>query len=118
MQSRAQTVTEYMREVPADRLDALTELREICLQTLKGYKESMEYGMPTYSLNGAPQVAWNSQKNYISLYIMAEGVIKKYKPQLKNFDVGKSCIRYKKPNQLNFQLIKSMLADTTTAEPS
>lgn len=117
MQSRAQTVTEYMREVPNDRLDALTELREMCLQTLSGYKETMEYGMPTYSHANHPQVAWNSQKNYISLYLMHSGVIKKYKPQLKNLDVGKSCIRYKKADQMNFNLIRQMLADTAAAEP-
>lgn len=110
MQSRATTVTEYMREVPPERMDALTELREVCLQTLQGYKEGMEYGMPYYTREGYRHIAWNSQKGYISLYLPSE-ILKKYKPQLKHLDLGGGCIRFKKPEQLNFTLIKKMLED-------
>lgn len=111
MPHHLQTVTEYMREARPTHLDALTELREICLQTLPGFKESMEYGVPTYSHNGKAEVSWNSQKDHISLFLMNPDIIKKYKPQLKNLDINKSCIRYKNPSQIDFDLIKKILTD-------
>lgn len=94
MQSKATTVTEYLKTVPADRLDALLDLRDLCLQTLKGFKEGMQYGMPSYSFQDQVKVAWNSQKDYIYLYI---------------YDVSKSSIRYKNPSDLDFNLIEKML---------
>jgi uncharacterized protein YdhG (YjbR/CyaY superfamily) len=112
MQSRAQTVTEYMRDVPDEHLDALTELREICLQTLRGFKESMEFGIPSYSRNGQLTVAWASTpKEEIQLQIFHEPTLKKFKPLLKHLDVGKSTIHFKKPEQLDSALIRKILED-------
>ena len=48
MQSDAKTVTEYLLEVPEERLATLKKLRALCRKHLKGFKESMEYGMPSY----------------------------------------------------------------------
>jgi hypothetical protein len=48
MQSTAATVDEYLQTVPAERLAALIRIRELCLATLRGYEESMQYGGPTY----------------------------------------------------------------------
>jgi uncharacterized protein YdhG (YjbR/CyaY superfamily) len=114
MTSKAKTVTEYMKEVTADHLDALTELREICLQTLRGFRESMEFGMPSYTRNNKIEVAWTSQKNFISIYFNNEQVFKKFKAELKGLDTGKSWIRFKKPRDLDFQLISKMLQDVVT----
>lgn len=109
MQSKATTVTEYLKTVPADRLDALIELRDLCLRTLKGFKESMQYGMPSYSLHNEVQVAWNSQKDHLSLYILTDRILDSFKNELKKTDWGKSCIRYKKPTDLDFTLIEKIL---------
>jgi len=113
MQSKANTVTEYLKTVPPNRLDALLELRDLCLQTLKGYKEGMQYGMPSYSFHDQVKVAWNSQKDYISLYILTTAILDQFKTQLKNTDFGKSCIRYKKTADLDFTLIEKILLQVT-----
>ena len=109
MQSKANTVTEYLREVPADRLDALLELRDLCLQTLTGYKETMLYGMPTYSLNNENRISWNSEKNHISIYINRSAILDKFKSEIKKADFGKSCIRYRHPADIDWKIIKSIL---------
>lgn len=109
MQSKATTVTEYLKTVSADRLDALLDLRDLCLQTLKGFKEGMQYGMPSYSFQNEVKVAWDSQKEYISLCILTPEILDLFRDQLKKNDVGKSCIRYKKTADLNFSLIKKIL---------
>ena len=91
---------------------SLTRLRELCLSTLRGYEESMQYGMPSYSKNGGDGVSFNSQKNYISLYILEE-VVDKYRDQLKN--AGKCCIRYTRPEQIDCALVEKLLEDTANS---
>ena len=110
MQSTATTVSEYLKTVPPDRFAALTRLRQLCLKTLNGYEEDMQYGMPSYSKNGTVEIGFNSQKNYISLYVLKKAVVDKYRDQLK--DVGKGCIRYRRPGQIDFALVEKLLEDT------
>ena len=113
MQSTATTVDEYMETVPPQRLEALTRLRQLCLSTLEGYEESMQYGGPTYSKNGTIEVGFMSQKNYISLYVLKKEVVDRYRDQLK--DVGKGCIRYRRPEQIDFAVVEKLLEETVTS---
>jgi uncharacterized protein YdhG (YjbR/CyaY superfamily) len=113
MQSTAATVDEYLETVPLDRAGALAELRQLCLSNLVGYKEGMDYGMPSYSKDGVTEVGFNSQKHYISLYILNKQVVDKYRDQLK--DVGKGCIRYRKPEHIDFTLIEQMLDEVAVS---
>ena len=112
MQSTAATVDEYLETVPLDRAGALAELRQLCLSNLIGYKEGMDYGMPSYSKDGVTEVGFNSQKHYISLYINP-AVLDKHRDQIK--DCGKSCIRYHNPNQIDFALVENLLKDTAAS---
>ena len=116
MQSQAADVARYLEEVPGERLEALTRLRALCVSTLEGYEESMDYGMPCYAKDGVIQVAFASQKNYISLYILKEPVLDKHRPNLKGFNLGKGCIRYSKPEKINFAVVEQLLKDTLTTE--
>lgn len=67
MKSEATTVEEYLAEAPEQRRPALETLRRLCLDELSGYDEEMRYGMPSYSRDGTVEVAFASQKNYVSL---------------------------------------------------
>lgn len=51
MQSKAATVDDYLKEVPAERLKALTRIRELFRKELKSYTETMRYGGPCYEKN-------------------------------------------------------------------
>jgi len=82
MQSKAENVDKYLEDVPAQRLDALRRLREMCTTHLTGYEESMVYGMPSYSVDGTVEVAFASQKQYISLYILKQDVFDRHRPAL------------------------------------
>lgn len=110
MQSKAINVDDYLKEVPADRLEALIKLRTLCRDILANHTESMLYGMPTYTLNGTADVAFNSQKNYISLYVISSEVIARYRDRL-NVPTGKSCINFSRPQKMNFAVIADMLRD-------
>ena len=110
MQSTATNVDEYLETVPPERLGALVRLRDLCRDTLIGYEESMAYGMPAYSKNGVGDIAFNSQKNYISFYVLKKDVLDRYRDQLK--DCGKGCIRYHNPNQIDFDIVQKLLQGT------
>ena len=114
MQSQAKDVTAYLEEVPVERRAALTQLRKQCLATLKGFEESMRYGGPCYSRNGEVEVGFASQKHFIGLYILRTDVMKTYQSQLKikGVSLGKGCIRYSKPEKIDFELVKKMLQAT------
>lgn len=120
MPSRSKTVTEYMHEVSDAHLDTLTELREICLQTLlPAFKESMEFGMPSYSRNGEVAVAWASNaKDGLQVQIFHDQILKKYKPQLKHADITKSTIRFKLIDQEDLDILRQMLTEIASEHSS
>jgi uncharacterized protein YdhG (YjbR/CyaY superfamily) len=113
MQSKAKTVEEYMKDVPEDRQEALLKLRKLCFEKLIGYEENLEYGMPCYKRKGYEvEVAFASQKNYISLYILKKEVLDKYRKELVHLNLGKGCIRYRKPQQIDFGVVERLLIDS------
>ena len=113
MQSKSKTVDAYLGEVPAERKTGLTQLRDICLAALTSFTESMEYGMPSYKREGVDEVevAFASQKNYISLYILKQDVMNAYKDKLVGTGVsfGKGCIRFTRTERINFEIVAQML---------
>lgn len=113
MQSKAKSVDEYLKEVPEMRRDSLEQLRELCLEILEGYEESMEYGMPSYKKSGGEvEVAFASQKNYISFYVLKEEVLNRHRADLKGLNVGKGCVRYSKPEKINFEIVRKLLSES------
>lgn len=117
MQSKAPDVTAYLQEVPEDRREALTRLRELCLDTLQGYDEVMAYGMPSYAKNGVGEVAFASQRNYISLYILKKEVVEQQREALAaaKIKVGKGCINFTKPERIPFDIVQALLITTVNS---
>jgi uncharacterized protein YdhG (YjbR/CyaY superfamily) len=118
MQSSAKTVSAYLKEVPAERKAALKKLRELCRATLTGFKESMQYGGPCYSRDGTIEVGFMSQKRFIGLYILRTDVMNAHKHLLKVKGVthGKGCIRYSKPERIDFNVVENVLRATAESE--
>jgi uncharacterized protein YdhG (YjbR/CyaY superfamily) len=116
MQSNAATVDSYLKEVPEDRLAVLTRLRALCLAALKGYDETMRYGMPCYEKNGIIEVSFASQKNTVNLYILKQDVMDRYKGELKGVSTGKGCIRFTKVEKIDFEVVKKILEGTYLSE--
>ena len=117
MQSKAKDVDSYLKEVPEDRREALDKIRQLCLKELKGYDEAMTYGLPCYEKNKIAEAGFASQKNFIALYILKQDVMEKYKDLLKGkgISIGKCCIRFSKPNKINFEVVKKLLMETSTS---
>ena len=114
MQSTAKNVNEYLDEVPAERKAVLTKLRRLCRASLKEFEETMMYGMPVYVRNGQAEVSFASQKNFIALYILKKDVMDSHRDLLKvkGVSLGKGCIRYSKPEKIDFKVVEMMLKAT------
>jgi uncharacterized protein YdhG (YjbR/CyaY superfamily) len=133
MQSKAQTVAQYLKDLPPDRKAALSKVRAVVKKHLpEGYKETMQYGMITYVVPlklypqgylgkkdvPLPYIALASQKNYMSLYLMniyqesktASWFENEYKKSGKKLDMGKSCVRFKSVEDLPLELIAKAVA--------
>jgi len=109
VRSDATDVDSYLTQVPEGRRAVLTEMRDACRRLLAGFAEAMSYGMPTYSRDGIAEIAWASQKRYISLYVMRADVLDAHRGQLAGLDVGKGCIRYRSPAAVDLTAVRSML---------
>ena len=113
MRSEAVNVDDYLQEVPENRRESLTQLRKLCIEILAGYEESMDYGMPSYKkVGGEVEVAFASQVKYISLYILKADVLNKYRESLAGLDLGKGCIRYRKPQQIDLKIVEQLLIES------
>jgi hypothetical protein len=130
MQSNATTVTDYLAELPADRRTALEAVRQAILANLpSGYEEAMNWGMIVYQVplaryphtyNGQPlaYAGLASQKNHMAVYLMgiyADEAIRErfetaYRATGKRYDVGKSCVRFRKLDDLPLELIGESIA--------
>jgi uncharacterized protein YdhG (YjbR/CyaY superfamily) len=136
MQSDATTVADYLAELPADRRAALEAVRQTILANLPaGYEEAMAWGMITYQVplarypntyNGQPlaYAGLASQKNHMSVYLIGlyaddaarEHFEAAYRATGKRYDVGKSCVRFKKLDDLPLALIGESVASLSVDE--
>jgi|SRR6218665_355565 len=140
MTSDAKTPEQYLKQLPAGREEAVTKLRDTVVKNLpKGFEETMTYGMLGYVVphsiypNGyhcnpkhaLPFLSIASQKNFIALYHMglyANPVLMKWftaeypKHSTAKLDMGKSCIRFKKPEHIPYKLIAELAKKMTVKD--
>ena len=132
VQSKASTPEEYLAELPEDRRQVVAAVREVVLENLPdGYEESMNWGMLSYEIplsrypdtyNKQPlgYAALAAQKNYFSLYLMSVYADSQEETTLrdafeaagKKLDMGKSCVRFKKLDDVPLDVIGQVIAAT------
>jgi uncharacterized protein YdhG (YjbR/CyaY superfamily) len=107
VQSSAEDVDGYLAEVAEGRRGVLTRLRQLCRSELKGFDEVMAYGMPAYERDGVAEIAFASQKQYVSFYLMRSDVREAFSGRLAAQDMGKGCLRFRKPESIDFELVET-----------
>lgn len=140
MQSKATTPEQYLAELPEERRIVMEKLRSVASKKLpKGFNEVMSYGMLGYVVpheiypNGyhctpeLPLPFFNIalQKNSINIYHMAlygdkqlyDWFVTEYPKHCKSkLDMGKSCVRFKKLDDIPFDLIGELLSKLTVED--
>jgi len=100
----------YFESLPQDRKVALQTLRKLIFEVAPDVQETMRYNMPTYEKSDV-FVAMASQKHYLSLYLDVN-LVTKYQDELSHLNCGKSCVRFKRLEDLPLGTIKIMLAES------
>ena len=140
MTIKARTIAEYVKQIPEDRQQVFEKLLSILRENLPpGFEECLSYGMPAFSVphslypkgyHVSPKVALPfisiaSQKNFIAFYHMGlyatpelnswwqEAYPKHSKRKL---DMGKSCVRFKKMDDIPFELIQELAQKVSPEE--
>ena len=137
MQIKAKNPEEYIAQIPEERIPYFKKLRQIILDNIpEGFEEQMSYGMIGYIVpksiypNGyhcdttlpLPFANIASQKNFIALYHMGiyakpellEWFVSEYPRHCKRkLDMGKSCVRFKKAEEIPFELIAELMQKMT-----
>jgi uncharacterized protein YdhG (YjbR/CyaY superfamily) len=140
MQYKATSPEDYIRQVPEERQETLKKLRKVINANLpKGFEEGIQYGMIGYFVPHSiypdgyhctpseplPFMSFASQKNSVNLYhsgIYAvseihDWFVNEYPKHCKRkLDMGKSCIRFKKLDEIPFDLIGELSAKLSVDE--
>jgi len=140
MQSSAKTPQEYINSLPEERKLAMEKLRALISENLPvGFQETMGYGMLGYVVphstypNGyhcdpklpLPFLSIASQKNFIAVYHMGiymdEKLLNWFTAEYSNhvktkLDMGKSCIRFKKMDQIPYDLLAELFQKITVED--
>ncbi|MGE0640181.1 MAG: DUF1801 domain-containing protein [Thermoanaerobaculia bacterium] len=132
--SAASTVLQYLSELPLDRRIVVAEIRRVILENLPtGYVETMNWGMLAYEIplarypdtyNGKPlaYVALAAQKNKFSLYLTgpymfgdeaARAFREGFEKAGKKLDMGKSCVRFRRVEDLALDVIAASIASVS-----
>jgi uncharacterized protein YdhG (YjbR/CyaY superfamily) len=140
MQSKATTPEQYLSELPEDRKEVMLKLRNAIKENLpQGFEEVISYGMLGYVVPHSiypsgyhcdpklplPFINLASQKNFIALYHMGiyadknleSWFVSEYPKHVKTkLDMGKSCIRLKKMDDIPFDLIGELAAKVSVED--
>ena len=140
MQSTAKTVNKYLEELPEERKASFSKLRNSILKNIpKGFVEEISYGMIGYVVphstypNGyhcnpklpLPFINIASQKNFFALHHLGiyanpellDWFTNEYpKHSSLKLDIGKGCIRFKKFDQIPFDLIAELAGKMTVED--
>jgi uncharacterized protein YdhG (YjbR/CyaY superfamily) len=103
-------VDAYIETLEPDRKKAIETLRSLVFEVVPDIIETTRYNMPSYELDEVV-CSFKSQKHYVSLY-MDVSLVGKHKDQLAHLDVGKSCIRFKRLENLPLEAIRQILLET------
>ena len=134
--SSAATVAAYLKELSEERRAVVAAVRKVILRNLpKGYREAMNWGAITYEVplerypqtyNGQPlcYAALAAQKNHYALYLMcvygsgkqADELREGFRKAGKKLDMGKSCVRFRKLDDLPLDVIGRVIAGTPPEE--
>lgn len=140
MQYKATSPEDYIEQIPEERQVVFSKLRQTILEHLpKGFQEGMSYGMIGYVVPHSlypsgyhcdpklplPFLSIASQKNFIAFYHMGmyakkellDWFVEEYPKHCKTkLDMGKSCVRFKKMDDIPFELLAELCSKMTAEE--
>jgi uncharacterized protein YdhG (YjbR/CyaY superfamily) len=109
MNSKPRTIDEYLAGVSAAQRIALEKLRKTIRTVAPKVEECISYGIPAFRLNGRSLVFFGAWANHCSFYPGSSITLKKFRGDLKGFQITKGTIRFSPDNPLPITLVKKLV---------
>ena len=109
MNSKPRTIDEYLAGVSAAQRIALEKLRKTIRTVAPKVEEGISYGIPAFRLNGGALVFFGAWANHCSFYPGSSTTLKKFRDDLKSFQITKGTVRFLPDNPLPLALVKKLV---------
>jgi uncharacterized protein YdhG (YjbR/CyaY superfamily) len=106
---KPRTIDEYLTQVQPDQRAALEKLRQAILAAEPGAEECISYGVPAFRLNGRSLVFFGAWANHCALYPGSSATLKKFRNELRDFQVSKGTIRFSTGEPLPAALVRKLV---------
>jgi len=106
---KPRTIDEYLAQVQADQQMVLEKLRQTILAVAPGAEECISYGLPGFRLSGRSLVFFGAWANHCALYPGSSATLKKFRNELRDFQVSKGTIRFSTGEPLPAALVRKLV---------
>jgi uncharacterized protein YdhG (YjbR/CyaY superfamily) len=106
---KLKTIDQYLAGVKADQRVPLEKLRKIIRASAPKLEECISYGIPAFRLNGRSLVFFGAWANHCSFYPGSSTTLKKFRDDLKSFQITKGTVRFSPDNPLPPALVKKLV---------
>src|SRR5947208_15839819 len=106
---KPRTIDEYLAGVGAHQQIALEKLRKTVRAVAPKLEECISYGIPAFRLKGRSLVFFGAWANHCSFYPGSSATLRKFRNQLKNFQISKGTIRFSSDKPLPIALVKKLV---------
>jgi uncharacterized protein YdhG (YjbR/CyaY superfamily) len=106
---KPRTINEYLAQVKPDHRATLEALRRTIHAVAPGAEECISYGVPAFRLNGRSLVFFGAWANHCSFYPGSSTTLKKFREDLKGFQISKGTIRFSPDSPLPVALVKKLV---------
>jgi uncharacterized protein YdhG (YjbR/CyaY superfamily) len=107
-QKKFESIDEYIALFPEDVQDILEELREVISKSAPEAEETINYGMPTFKLNGKNLVHFAAYKNHIGFYPTPSGIAA-FKKEISQYKSSKGAVQFPIDKPIPFPLVKKIV---------
>lgn len=105
------SIKEYLEVIPEERKPVIKKIMAIIRKQAPKIKEEYSHNMPFYTILGEPLFAVASQKHFMALYIADSELCIQYQSALGKVSMGKSCIRFKKEEHLDWEVVGELIKE-------
>ncbi len=106
---KPRTIDEYLADVKPDQRAALEKLREVIHAAAPGADECISYGIPAFRLNDRSLVFFGAWANHCALYPGSSATLKKFRNELRDFQISKGTIRFSPDRPLPVALLRKLV---------
>ena len=106
---KPRTIDEYLTQVQTEQRTVLEKLRQAILAVAPGAEECISYGVPAFRLNGRSVVFFGAWANHCALYPGSSTTLKKFRDELRDFQISKGTVRFSAGKPLPVALVRKLV---------